>query len=88
MDAAVALILFCDLTGRFNDGLILFRLAADRFHRELDPLLVARMQIGQGMCTLRLGRFAEAQALLDACIANLRPAEGQVAQRTLAMGLF
>jgi predicted ATPase/DNA-binding CsgD family transcriptional regulator len=88
MDAAYALFHFCELTGRFNDGLILFRLAAERFRRELEPLLVARMQIGQGMCTLRLGRFAEAQALLDECVANLRPAETQVAQQTLAVGLY
>jgi predicted ATPase/DNA-binding CsgD family transcriptional regulator len=95
--AAEPLAHYCELTGRFRDGLGMFELAltragpgsSDRDRADLDDErahFVAQMQTGKGMCLLRLGRFAEAEAVLEEAVSSLRTC-GADAVKALAFAL-
>ena len=72
MAATVGLIQFCDVSGRFQDGLTLFRLATKRYGDDANVHCFAHLQAGEGMCLLRIGRLSEAIALLDQSVQMLR----------------
>jgi predicted ATPase len=72
MEATGGLIEYCELSGRFLDCLSLFRLATDRYYENSDVHCHAHLQIGEGMCTMRVGHVAEANAILERSVKDLR----------------
>ncbi len=72
MAATIGLIQFCDLSGRFQDGLTLFRLATKRYGDDANVHCFAHLQAGEGMCLLRIGRLSEAITLLEESVDMLR----------------